>query len=71
MGKTNHKVRFEDVTLRLPKAVVEYVQKIYGNHKKRLEYYVVDWIRIDVEIRSEEGLAELFDLRAAFKAILD
>jgi len=63
-------VEFEVVALRLPKAVVNYVRRLYGNPQKWLEHYVVDWLRIDVEIKDSDELKELFNLEPAFQAVL-
>jgi len=63
-------IEFEVVTLRLPKAVVDYVRRMCGDPVKRLEWFVVDWIRIDVEVKTVEELVALFNLGPAFQAIL-
>ncbi|HKZ93477.1 MAG TPA: hypothetical protein VJ249_02695 [Candidatus Bathyarchaeia archaeon] len=67
---TKSKVEFEEVKLRLPKALIDYVQRIYGDPKRWLEYYVVDWIRIDIETKTGEELIDLFNLGPAFKLVL-
>jgi len=63
-------VEFELVALRLPKAVVDYVRRLYGDPVKWLEYFVVDWLRIDVENKNGDELKELFNLEPAFQAVL-
>jgi len=70
MKKTVKSVEFYEVTLRIPKAIVDYVQRMYGHPKQWLEYHVVDWIRIDVEMKTEEELKKIFNLEPAFKEIL-
>jgi len=70
MARTARKVEFKEIQLRLPKTVIHYVQRMYGDPEKWLEYYVVDWIRIDVETKNTEELIELFNLGPAFKQIL-
>jgi len=62
-------IEFESVTLRLPKALINYVSRIYGDTTAWLERFVVDWLRIDVENKTGEELIELFGLRPVFKAI--
>ena len=63
-------IEYEALTLRLPKAVVDYVNRMYGDPVKWLEYYVVDWLRIDVENKNGDELKELFKLEPAFQAVL-
>jgi hypothetical protein len=70
MGNTASEVEFQEVKLRLPKSVIDYVYKMYGDPKRWLEYYVVDWIRIDVETKDPEEPIVLFNLEAAFHSIL-
>jgi hypothetical protein len=67
MGK---QIEYETLTLRLPKTVVDYVTRMYGNPVKWLEYYVVDWLRIDVENKDGDELKEIFRLESAFQAVL-
>jgi hypothetical protein len=67
MGK---QIEYEELTLRLPKAVVNYVTRMYGDPVKWLEYYVVDWLKIDVENKDGDELKELFNLEPAFQAVL-
>jgi len=67
MGK---QIEYEALTLRLPRAVVDYVTRIYGDPVKWLEYFVVDWLRIDVENKNGDELKELFNLGPAFQAVL-
>ena len=67
---TSKDVEFVEVRLRLPLSVLNYVQRMYGNSKQWLEYYVVDWIKIDVETKTEEELVELFNLGPAFRKVL-
>lgn len=67
MGK---QIKYEMMTLRLPKAVVDYVTRMYGDPVKWLEYYVVDWLRIDVENKNGDELKNLFNLKQAFQAVL-
>jgi len=64
-------IEFEVVTLRLPKAIVDYVRRMYGDPVKRLEWFIVDWIRIDIETKTGDDLKELFNLEPAFKTILN
>jgi len=61
---------FEALTLKLPKTVVDYVRRLYGDPVKWLEYYVVDWLRIDVEVKDGDELKDLFDLGPAFQTVL-
>jgi hypothetical protein len=68
MGK---QIEYEALTLRLPKAVLEYVRRMYGDPVKWLEYFVVDWLRIDVEEKDGDELKELFGLEPAFQVVLD
>jgi len=63
-------VEYEVLTLRLPKAVVEYVRRLYGDPVEWLEYFVVDWLRIDVENKNGDELKALFNLEPAFQAVL-
>jgi len=70
MARMARKVEFKEIRLRLPEPIVDYVQRMYGDPKRWLEYYVVDWIRIDVETKSGEELIRLFNLGPAFKQIL-
>jgi len=67
MGK---QIEYEVLTLRLPKAVVDYVTRMYGDPVKWLEYFVVDWLRIDVEQKNGDELKALFNLEPAFQVVL-
>lgn len=67
---TKSKIPFEEVKLRLPKPLVDYVQKFHGAPEKWLEYYVVDWLRIDIENMTGEDLIDLFSLRSVFEMVL-
>lgn len=70
MARRARKVEFQEVKLQLPKSVIDYLQRMYGDPKHWLEHYVVDWIRIDVETKTEEELVELFNLAPAFREVL-
>ena len=67
---TRKDIEFVEVRLTLPLSVLNYVQRMYGDSKQWLEYYLVDWIRIDVETKTEEELIEFFKLGPAFKKVL-
>jgi hypothetical protein len=70
MARKARTVEFQEVRLRLPKSIIDYVSRMYGDPKQWLEYYVVDWIRIDVETKTEEELIGLFNLAPAFREVL-
>lgn len=70
MDRATGKVEFQQIQLRLPKPIIDYVQRMYGDPRKWLEYYVVDWIRIDVETKDADELIALFNLETAFRKIL-
>jgi hypothetical protein len=70
VARKARRVEFEEVELRLPRTVIEYVSRLYGDPRRWLEYYVVDWIRIDVETKTEEDLIRLFNLGPAFREVL-
>jgi len=63
-------IDYEAVTLRLPKPVVDYVQRMYGDPVRWLEWFIVDWIRIDVETKTGDELKELFKLGPVFQTVL-
>ena len=70
MARMTRRVEFREIQLRLPKPIIDYVQRLYGDPKQWLEYNVVDWIRIDVETKTEEELKKIFNLESAFKKVL-
>lgn len=63
-------IEYEQVSLKVPKAVMDYLRRIYGNAIKHLEYTVVDHVRADLEAMSGNQLAGLFGLEPVFKNIL-
>ena len=63
-------IEFEQVTLKVPKAVMEYLRRIYGDPVKWLEYHAVDLVSADLDAMSGKELAQIFGLQPVFKAVL-
>ncbi len=63
-------IEYAVVTLQLPKSLVDYVRKLYGDPEKWLEVFVVNWLRIEIENMTGDELKELFNLEPAFQAVL-
>lgn len=70
MVKRAEAIEFEEITLRVPKAVLDFIDRFYGNPKEHLEHDIVNWIRVDLEAINGQELAERFNLQQVFKAIL-
>lgn len=63
-------IEYEEVTIKVPKLVMDYLRRIYGNAIKHLEYAVVDHVRADIEAIDHERITDLFSLAPVFKTVL-
>jgi len=70
MKSKNAQITYEEITVRVPKAVLDFVKEFYGDPKKHLEHEIVNWVRVDLEDITGKDLAERFNLQQAFQAIL-
>ena len=68
---SKEKIEFEQVTLKVPKAVMEYLRRIYGDPVKWLEYEAVDQVRADLDAMSGRNLADIFGLEPVFETVLE
>jgi hypothetical protein len=68
------KIEFEDVTLRLPKKLMDFLRKTPERHDPNaisyLEYLVVDNIRAELEAITGTEIIEWYGLKPVFYAIL-
>ena len=63
-------VEFESVTLKVPKKVMDYLKRMYGDPIKWIEDDIVDSIRADIDAMEPERIRKLFNLVPVFKTIL-
>jgi len=63
-------IEFEEITIKLPKKIIDFITRMYGDVKEYLEYHAVDWVRADIECQTPKFLVEHFDLDDTFKAVL-
>jgi len=63
-------IAFEEITINVPKKILSFITRMYGDPKKYLEYHAVDWVRADIESTTPKFLIEIFDLDDSFKAVL-
>ena len=64
-------VQFEEITLKMPKTILDFISRFYGsNPKEHIEREIVNWIRVDLESLTGQDLAEHFDLQETFKKVL-
>jgi len=69
------KIEFENVTLRIPKRLMDFLRRTPGGYGSSpvayLEYSVVDHIKADLEALSSEEIIEWSGLGPVFRAILN
>jgi hypothetical protein len=68
--KKTAKIEYEQVSLRIPKAIMDYLRKTEDNPVQALEYDIVDLLRGQVEGMSGKEWADLFHLSSVFYAVL-
>lgn len=64
-------VEFEQVTVKVPRLVMEFLRKTEGNAVEWIEYTVVDVARAQLEGMTPEEWIEQFKLGHVFKTVLD
>jgi hypothetical protein len=70
MSGAEVEIKYETITLRLPKKVLDAIRTFYGDPKEYLEKDVVDELRADIEAMTGKDLADYLDLQPVFKTIL-
>jgi len=63
-------IEFEEVTIKIPKKILSFITRMYGDAKEYLEFHAVDWVRADIECQTPKFLVEHFKLDDEFKAVL-
>lgn len=67
---SKEEIEYEEVTIRVPKRVMDYLRRIYGDAVEHLEYHVVDHVRADLDAMSGRELVGLFGLETVFQTVL-
>jgi hypothetical protein len=68
--KKAEKIEFEQVTIKVPRLVLDFLRKTEDDAVEWIEYTVVDNVRAEIEGMTWEEWASLFNLEPVFDAVL-
>ena len=68
--ESNRPIEFEQVTVKVPKLVMDFLRKTESNPVEALEFTIVDNARAEIEGRDSLEWADIFQLKPIFAAVL-
>jgi hypothetical protein len=69
-AKTGRKIKFEKITIAVPKNVLDYIKKVHGDPAEWISLEITSWIKFNLETLDPHELAEIFDLTEIFETLL-
>lgn len=63
-------VEYEQVTVKVPKLIMDFLRKTEGDPVESIEFTIVDGVRADIEGMTSEAWAEVFSLNKVFYEVL-